>query len=80
MDNLNQVPTPTPSPTPTPKTNLGIIGSVLGLVGLIAFALPLGTAAIILGAIETPKNTWSYVAIVVGIIDVASVLYLLGTL
>ncbi len=80
MDNLNQVPTPTPTPTPTPKTNLGIIGTVLALIGLIAFALPLGAAAIILGSIETPKNTWSYVAIVVGIIDVASVLYLLGTL
>ncbi len=80
MDNLQQTPTPTPSPTPTPKTNLGLIGSVLGFVGLLIFALPLGIAALILGIVDQPKNSWSYISIVMGIIDIGSALYLLSLL
>jgi hypothetical protein len=75
MDNLNS----TPTPTPTPTVNKGLIGSILGFVGFIIFGLPLGVAALILGAIDTPKNTWSYVSIVMGIIDIVGVLYVLGS-
>jgi hypothetical protein len=77
MDNLNL--TPTPTPTPTPTVNKGLIGSILGFVGFIIFGLPLGVAALILGVIDTPKNTWSYVSIVMGIIDIVGVLYVLGS-
>ena len=77
MDNLQ--PTPTPTPTPTPKANLGVIGSIAGFIGFFLFGLPLGAAAIIMGAIDQPKNTWSYVSIVIGIVDVVAVLYVLGS-
>ena len=61
-------------------TNKGIIGTVLGLVGLVVFGLPLGVAALILGLVDNPKNTWSYVSIVVGAVDVVAVLYFLGSI
>jgi len=77
MDNLTPIP-PT-QPNPTPSVNKGLIGSILGFVGFIIFGLPLGVAAIILGVIDEPKNTWSYVSIVMGVIDIVGVLYVLGS-
>jgi hypothetical protein len=74
MENL-----PQQTPTPTPKANLGVVGSVAGLIGFFLFGLPLGAAAIIMGAIDQPKTTWSYVSIVIGIVDVVAVLYVLGS-
>lgn len=59
---------------------LGILSLILSLVGLLfGFALPLGIAAIILGAVETPKTPFGIAGIIVGIVDVVIILAYLGS-
>jgi hypothetical protein len=79
MSDLQQNLTPVP-PTPTkPNDNTkGIIGTILGIVGFFILGIPLGTAAIILGAIEQPKTGWSWAAIIIGIVDIVALLALLS--
>lgn len=78
MDNLQ--PPVSPVPQPTPKDNSkGIIGTILALVGFFVFGLPLGIAALVLGIIDEPKTTWSWTAIVIGVVDIVGVLYFLGS-
>lgn len=77
------MPTPTPTPTPEPQkpnNSKGIIGMILALAGFIAFGLPLGIAALILGAIENPRSPYGWTAIVLGILDILVVLIYLNTL
>ena len=75
MDNLQ----PPVVPTPQPKHNSrGIVGTILALVGFFVFGLPLGIAALVLGIIDEPKTTWSWTAIVIGVVDIVAVLVYLS--
>jgi hypothetical protein len=63
-----------------PAPIIGIIGSILGIVGLFVYQLPCGIAATILGVASyaREKTAVSWLAIILGIADIVQWLFLFG--
>jgi len=80
-DQSNQTNQPPPiARRPTPI--IAIIGLLVGLVGLFIFALPCGIVAIILGiaSYAREKTALAWLAVILGIVDIATWIFLVGTL
>ena len=76
----NQTSQPPPmARRPTPI--IAIIGLLVGIVGLFIFALPCGIVAIILGiaSYAREKTALAWLAVILGIVDIAAWLFLVGT-
>jgi len=56
------------------KKGFGIASFVLSLIGLFLFGLPLGILAVIFGAISWSESGLGRAGLIIGVIDIASVL------
>ena len=77
-DQTSQPPPMARRPTPI----IAIIGLLIGIVGLFIFALPCGILALILGIASymREKTAIAWLAVILGIVDIAAWILLVGTL
>jgi hypothetical protein len=77
-DQTSQLPPIARRPTPI----IAIIGLLVGIIGLFIFALPCGILAVILGIASymREKTAIAWIAVILGIIDIVTWIFLIGTL